>query len=61
MYFESERKPVTISDKGDITDFSFVSSTHSVDIDKESLPTGIVIFHSGHRSIPIASTASYKS
>ena len=54
-------KPETINDNGDITDLSFLPSDHSVDIDKESFPTGIVIFHLGHRSIPIASTASNRS
>ncbi len=48
----------TIKERGDITDFSFPLSFHSVDIERESFPTGIAIFHFGHRPIPIASTAS---
>ena len=50
-------KAETIKERGEITDFSFPSSFHSVDIERESFPTGIAIFHFGHRSIPIASTA----
>ena len=36
--------PVTTKDKGEIVDLFFLSFIHSVDMDNESLPTGIVIF-----------------
>ena len=51
-------KAEMIKDKGEITDSRLPPSSQSVAMDKESLPTGIVILHSGQRPIPIASTAS---
>ena len=51
-------KAEMIKDNGEVTDSRLSPSFQSVAIDKESLPTGIVIFHSGQRPIPMASTAS---
>ena len=40
--------------------FSPVSSRHTVFIDSESLPTGMAMPNSGHSSMPIACTVSYR-
>ena len=55
---ETGAKAETISDTGEVTAFESPPSCQRVCIDKESLPTGIVIPSAGHSSMPTASTAS---
>src|SRR6266576_1241155 len=54
-------KAVTMRDKGALTSRSSPLSLHFIDIDIESLPTGIPTPNAGHKSIPIVLTASYNA
>ena len=54
-------KAVTTKDSGEIMALSSPCSSHTVFIDKESLPTGIAIPNAGHNSIPTALTVSYNA
>ena len=51
-------KAVIIKDNGEVTDLSCPSSVHELFMLIESLPTGTVKPNSGHKSMPIALTAS---
>ena len=51
-------KPETINDTGAVTARSPSALSHTVRMDIESLPTGIVIPKAGQKSMPMASTVS---
>ena len=51
----------TINETGEITSLSFSPSFQVVFIERESLPTGMLIPKSGHKSKPIALTVSYSA
>ena len=55
---ETGAKAETISDTGEVTVLKSSASCQRVCIDRESLPTGMVIPSAGHSSMPTASTAS---
>ena len=54
-------KADTINETGEVTDLSVLPSFHVERIDKESLPTGMLMPSAGHSSIPTALTVSNKA